>query len=64
MQVFLDTYHFWSAHGVLPQAGGLLDQPATWVSAVRVVDSEVARITEEQMEERRKETERRAQRNR
>lgn len=46
----LDSYAAWDAHGVLPVAGGWLDQSRVWVRWVRIIGSERALIEEERRE--------------
>lgn len=52
-RLFLATYRAWRAKGTLPGPGGLLDQPATWCAATRLIDDELDRIAEDQDIERR-----------
>jgi hypothetical protein len=48
----LDTFVLYQAHGNLPEAGGLLDQAATWVDAVSLVTRRVAANRQEDEERR------------
>jgi hypothetical protein len=45
----------WSAfkNGVLPRAGGLLDQAATFVEAINILESELSKLQKEKFEEER-----------
>ena len=39
---FVDTYHWFDAHGVTPEAGGLNDQPASWRIALGIFSDALA----------------------
>lgn len=54
---FLQTFVFYQEHGTLPEAGGLMDQPATWVDAVAIM---LRRIAENQAEDRERDRKQRA----
>lgn len=49
---FAITFGFYRQNGVLPEPGGLLDQPATWVAAAWVVLARIAEIEEQRAAER------------
>ena len=60
---FVDTFAFYQAHGTLPEAGGLNDQPATWVDAAHRLMRRIAanqKEDEDREANRRKRAERRA----
>ena len=47
---FLPSYHFWQAHGVLPEPGGLMQQPATWLDAAYILDVELAKLRDQEQQ--------------
>ena len=51
---FLHSWGSWREHGVLPGPGSFLDQPATWVQAVYIADSERGAWDAERDEDRRR----------
>lgn len=45
------SFAAYQAHGILPLAGGLEDQPATWVEAATYLDSVLADFREIERQE-------------
>lgn len=50
VQAFLEAFAPFHEHGVLPEAGGLGDQPATFVEAAHQLNGMVGRLRREQIE--------------
>lgn len=55
---FWRAYAPWRAHGVAPEAGGYLDQAATFLRAADIADTEVGRYEREQLERAEREADR------
>ena len=47
MDDFLATFRFFHGHGVLPEPGGLHDQPATWIDAVGFLEGRLSWVQED-----------------
>jgi hypothetical protein len=40
-QLAIDDFHFWRKYGVLPRAGGRLDQHPKFLEAVEIIEEEI-----------------------
>lgn len=54
MRTWWLTFRAWKTGHVLPDAGGLADQAATWVEAMTLVDQRLCEIEQEELEESRR----------
>lgn len=50
LQPFVRAFNGYG-NGILPEPGGLMDQPATFVEAASVLEAELARIEREMVDE-------------
>jgi len=54
MWAFRMSYRAWRVGHVLPDDGGLLDQAATWVEAMTIVDQRLSQIESDEIESHRR----------